>query len=110
MTRTKNQPKRQTVDRFRVFNAFIDFTLRELSRTESAVWLVLYRDTKPDGIAKTSQADIAKRCGMSDRTVRRVIRRLEQLGLLLVVHRGGLQQGATAYRVFPMSRERLDKL
>ena len=31
------------------------------------VWLVLYRDTK-DGVAKTSQADIARRAGISVRT------------------------------------------
>jgi hypothetical protein len=105
----KNPPKRPTVDRFAVVNAFVDFTLRDLSRPELAVWLVLWRDTR-DGIAKTGQANIAKRAGLSERTVRRTIGRLAGRGLLLVVRRGGLRQGPSAYRVFPMSKERLDSL
>lgn len=105
----KNKPKRSTVDRFAVLNAFVDFTLRDLTRPDLAVWLVLYRDTK-DGIAKTAQSDIARRTGLCDRTLRRSINRLTDRGLLSVVRRGGLRQGPSVYRVFPMSRERLDSL
>ncbi|TWU33743.1 helix-turn-helix domain-containing protein [Novipirellula artificiosorum] len=109
MTRTTTKPKRKTADRFAVLNAFVDFTLRGLTRPDVAVWLVLYRDTR-DGIAKTSQADIGKRCGMSDRNVRRIIKRLESLGLLIVVQVGGIQKGPSSYRVLPMSKQQFDKL
>lgn len=113
MKRTKNgskkRPKRQTADRFAVLNVFVDFTLRELRRPDVAVWLVLYRDTR-NGVAKTGQADIAKRTGLCERTVRRSIKRLTDCGLLLVVRRGGLRLGPSAYRVFPVSRDRLDEL
>lgn len=85
MKRRDNGKTRQTVDRFKVLNAFVDCTLCELSRAESAVWLILYRDTKPDGIATASQTNIGKRAGMSDRTVRRVIGSLRERGLLVVV-------------------------
>ncbi|MBC8355093.1 MAG: helix-turn-helix domain-containing protein [Planctomycetes bacterium] len=89
-------------DRFKVLNNFVDFTMQNLKAADVCVWFVLYRDTK-DGIAATSQVDIARRAGICDRTVRRVIRRLERLGLLKTVHRGGLHRGLSRYRVIPVS-------
>lgn len=94
--------RRKTAERFATLNAFVDFTAGTLKRNELLVWLVLYRDCR-NGIAATSQADIARRAGTSDRTVRRVIRRLERLGLLKTVYRGGLQRGLSKYRVFPLA-------
>jgi hypothetical protein len=38
-----------------------DFTLSALTRAEIAVCLLLWRDTKSDGTAQTSQADLARR-------------------------------------------------
>ena len=101
------KPKRTkaTAGRFAVLNAFADFTLRTLDGTGVAVWLLLWRDTKADGLAKTSQADLARRAGISDRTARRAIDRLHRAGLLSVVHRGGLRRGVSTYRVHPLTRE-----
>ncbi len=93
--------KRTTSDRFAVLNAFVDCTAGGLSRGEVLVWLVLYRDTR-NGIAETSQADIARRTGTVERTVRRVTGKLERRGLLKTVHRGGLNRGASKYRIFPL--------
>lgn len=95
---TKEKSRR---GRFEEINAFVDFTIRGLNRTEIAMWLMLWRDTKPDGLAKTSQSDLARRAGANERTVRRAIRRLTALGLLRVVHAGGLQRGPSHYRVCP---------
>ncbi len=53
-----------------------------------------------DGIARTSQADIARRGGSVARTVRNAIKGLERRGLLKVVHRGGLNRGPSVYRPF----------
>src|SRR4051794_710779 len=89
-----------TAGRFAVLNTFVDFTLRHLSRAEAGVWLVLYRDTK-DGVARTSQADIAARVGTTPRHVRRAVSRLVAVGLLVVVRRGGLAKGPSRYRVLP---------
>lgn len=92
--------RRKTADRFDVLNAFVDETLRTLCRGDAAVWLVLYRDTR-DGTARTSQADIARRAGLSVRGVAKALRRLEQRRLLKTVYRGGLNRGASRYRVLP---------
>ncbi len=40
--------------RFGVLNGFVDMTLRCIGPTAAVVWLVLFRDTKPDGLARTS--------------------------------------------------------
>lgn len=93
--------RRKASDRFAVLNNFIDFTMQGLRRNEIAVWLILYRDSR-DGIAQTSQADMARRAGASDRTVRRVLTQLISRGLLTVVHRGGMNRGCSRYRVSPL--------
>jgi predicted transcriptional regulator len=90
--------KTKARERFAVLNAFVDFALAGLSRREIAVWLVLYRDVR-DGSARTSYDDLARRAGLNRRNVARAVRRLEQLGLVKVVHRGGLRRGASRYRV-----------
>lgn len=101
----KRKDRSATRNRFAVLNAFADVTLRSIDRAGIAVWLLLWRDTKADGLAKTSQADLARRAGISDRTARRAIDRLRRAGLLTVVHRGGLRRGISSYRVHPLTRE-----
>lgn len=98
-TKPKGKPeRRRTGDRFELLNGFVDFTAGTLSRSELLVWLTLYRDTRDD-IAKTGQADVARRTGLGERTVRWAIGRLEGRGLLDVVYRGGLNRGTSTYRV-----------
>lgn len=91
------QPKEHGA-RFHVLNDFVDVALSSIEKTDAAVWLVLYRDTR-DGVARTSQADIARRAGMCRRTVVTCIQRLREAGLLAVEHQGGLTGGMSAYRV-----------
>ncbi len=101
------QPKRkkETAGRFAVINAFADMTLAGLDRSEIAVWLLLWRDTKPDGLAKTSQANLAQRAGVTERTARRAIGSLQRAKLLTVTYRGGLRRGVSTYRVHQLERE-----
>jgi hypothetical protein len=99
---TNKTKRRNTADRFAVLNAFVDFTMQELSRAETLVWLVLYRDTK-DGTARTAQTDIARRAGVNVRTVKRAIADLHRRGLLVLVHRGSLRRGPSTYRIRPLT-------
>lgn len=96
--RGDSKAKRKAGDRFAVLNNFVDFTLGALDRTETAVWLILYRDAR-DGVAKTSQAELARRAGVCARTVRRALQRLETKGLVKVVRRGRIGAGASSYRI-----------
>lgn len=92
------RPKRKAGDRFVILNAFVDFTLRALTRAELATWLVLYRDTR-DGTARTSITDVARRTGCNRSTIFRALQSLKEKKLLRVVHRGGLGKGLSIYRV-----------
>ena len=101
----RGRPKEKAGERFVVLNAFVDFALADLSRAEIAVWLVLYRDTK-EGTAKSAYDDLARRTGLNRRNVGRAVRRLEDRGLVKVVHRGGLRKGVSRYRVRGLPKDR----
>jgi hypothetical protein len=94
----KAKGKRTAAGRFHTLNAFVDFTAKDLGRAELLTWLVLFRDCR-DGLARTLQADIARRAGVNRRTVYRALRRLEQRGLIRVVRRGRLGDGPSVYRL-----------
>jgi hypothetical protein len=104
--RDKPKGKSASAGRFAVLNAFVDFTMADLKPSERAVWLVLFRDTKRDGTARTSERDIARRAGVSDRMVRYALKALERRGLVRIVRRGRLQTGPSSYRVFGLAGQR----
>ncbi len=97
-SKAKEKAKGENNGRFTLLNTFVDFTVGELSRADIIVWLILYRDSK-EGIARTAQADIARRGKIDRRTVGRSLRRLSERGLLKVVHPGGFRRGVSQYRV-----------
>jgi len=90
--------KQKQTGRFHVLNTFVDASLRNVKKSAAKVWLILYRDTR-DGLARTGQQDIARRAGVSDRTVRTALRELERGGLLVVHRKGSLNRGPSVYRV-----------
>ena len=98
-----NDAKRKAGERFATINAFVDSSMRALTRAEMAVWYVLWRDTR-DGTARTSYDDLAGRAGLNRRSVSRSLRLLEGRGLVSVVRRGSLRKGPSAYRVHPLER------
>ncbi len=97
--------RRKTAGRFATLNAFVDFTAGGLTRSEILVWLILFRDTKPNGLARTSQADLARRAQANVATVKRAVKGLRRRGLLAVVFRGSLRRGPSIYRVHPLARD-----
>jgi DNA-binding MarR family transcriptional regulator len=104
-TPARRTTKRRSCLRFEVLNAFVDDGMADLSRAELAVWLTLYRDTKPDGTARASLDDLARRGGMNRQTASRAVGKLERRKMLQVVRRGGLNRGPSTYRVFPYPME-----
>jgi DNA-binding MarR family transcriptional regulator len=90
-----------------VLNTFVDITMQGLTRAEALVWLALFLDTKPDGLTRTGQADLARRAGVNLSTVKRAVAVLVKARLLTVVYRGGLRRGPSVYRVRPLTRELL---
>lgn len=93
----KKNPK--ATSRFHTMNDFCDYSARLVDTTAQAVWMILFRETKPNGIACVSHSQIAERIGSSRRTVVRATQHLEDAKLVTVVHRGGLTGGTSSYRV-----------
>lgn len=94
----------RTGNRFIELNSFVDLTLRKVGGTAAKVWMILWRDTKPNGLAMTSQADLAKRAGVSVRSVYTALKVLESIGLLTPVRKGRIGTGASVYRVSPLAK------
>ena len=89
-------------ERFAALNAFADYALADLTGSEAKVWLILFRDAKAaTGTARTGQADIARRAGLSRRGVQIALDKLTAKGLVRVVRRGRLRAGPSVYRVHP---------
>ena len=103
--KASNAKPKKAGGRFEVVNTFADFSMAKLSRAEIAVWLLLWRDTKKNGLARTSQADLSRRAGVNERTARQAVSSLADVGLLTVVRRGGLLRGPSSYRVHPFLKD-----
>ncbi len=101
--------RRHTADRFGTLNAFLDMTAGGLTRAELLTWLILYRDTKPDGTTRTAQADIGRRSGITSRSVRYALKQLKASGLVRIAWQGGLRKGASAYAVEALPKDPLPK-
>jgi hypothetical protein len=96
------KPKRRSGrgERFAMLNAFTDFALTYLTGAEVKVWLILFRDVKAaTGTARTGQADIARRAGLSVRGVRKALAGLNRKEFITVRRRGRLNVGPSVYSV-----------
>jgi hypothetical protein len=100
-TAKRNTSRRESRLRFETLNAFVDCGMADLSRGELAAWLILYRDTQRNGVARASLDDLARRGGMNRQTASRAVGRLARRSMLQVIRRGGLNSGPSTYRVFP---------
>jgi len=85
--------------RFQVINDFVDDTMKTLEFRASLAWFTLWRNTKPNGLAKIAVSDLARRMGCSPDTAKRAIRDLKRAGLLTVVARGSTSRGVSTYRL-----------
>ena len=95
----KTDKTAKSAQRFHTINDFVDLSMRGLTGAAAKAWVVLWRDTKPNGLAKTAISDLARRMGCSTTTAKRAVRELRAAGLLDVPVLGGLGRGASVYRV-----------
>ena len=104
-TARRKSSRRESRLRFETLNAFVDSGLADLSRAELAVWMILYRDTQRNGVARASLDDLARRGGMNRQTASRAVGRLAHRMMLQVIRRGGINRGPSGYRIFPFPME-----
>jgi DNA-binding transcriptional ArsR family regulator len=80
------------------FNRFLDRTARKLHPSAALVWLLLLRDERNDA-ARTAVSDLARRAGLSERTVKRHLHTLKDRGLIEVIKAGKPETGPTTYKL-----------
>ncbi len=85
--------------RFALFNALVDKAMRDMTRGELVVWLVLYRHADAVGEATAAVADIARRGGCNPGTVKRGLVGLQRAGLVTRIKRGTLAGGPSRWRL-----------
>ncbi|MDB5311279.1 MAG: transcriptional regulator [Gemmataceae bacterium] len=91
--------RKQTRGRFAEINGFIDVTLKDLKPSEIAIWLILWRDTKPNGLVQTGESDLARRSGYRLRMVKYAVAGLVAKRLIKVVRQGRIGTSASVYKV-----------
>lgn len=99
--RARKRPKSArppVVVKLLALNRFLDTTARELTPAAALVWVTLLRDER-GGTARTAVTHLARRCGLSDRTVKRHLAVLKKRGLVEVVIPGARGAGPTEYRL-----------
>ncbi|MGL4424327.1 MAG: hypothetical protein ACRCZF_26970 [Gemmataceae bacterium] len=93
-----SKPRRRS-ERFNMLNTFVDVGIANLTGAETKVWLILFRDTKANGTARTGQTDLARRAGLSVQGTKLALRKLRAKGFVKVVVRGQLNKGPSVYRI-----------
>ncbi len=98
-TKARRKNPKQASGRWGESNKFDDAGARLVSTTEQACWRILFRHAT-NGEARISQQRIAESIGKGLRTVNRSLKKLEEVGLIKVLWRGGLNGGISTYRVY----------
>jgi hypothetical protein len=86
-------------NRWAALNAFVDAVLADATEAETRVWLVIFRDVKPGGLARIGMTDIACRTGMTRRAVVNAVAGLKKRGVIEVTSRGSINGNPNTYRV-----------
>ena len=91
-------PKRNGSERFAILNRFVDSNMTDLTGADIKTWICLYRDVR-NGVAETSVSYIAKRAGLSERIIKKSLKRLKDKGFVEVLRRGAPGIGSSRYRI-----------
>lgn len=99
-THDKPRPDTGSKTRWHELNTFVDVWSRNLTTNAQAVWVDLFRETRPNGLVAISVGQIADRRGVSRSTAERALKELRSGGHLTVVKRGNSRQHTpNLYRV-----------
>lgn len=113
-TKRSASPKVKAKERWLTVNEFIDFSMRDLTPVQIKVWMILFRDTKKNGWAKTTMRDMAVRAGAGLKFINKAVKDLEAKGLLKVKRddryhvskkTGEPCRNMNRYRVFGLGKE-----
>ena len=91
--------QRAQIDRWATLNAFVDGAMSQCTAAEVRVWLVLYREVKPGGLARIGMGQISRVAGIERRSVVRALEVLKRRKFVEVVTRGTINGMPNAYRL-----------
>lgn len=97
---SRKKKRNAVVTKLAAANRFLDSSARLLSPASVLVWMLLWRDER-GGTVRTAVSDLARRSGLSARTVKRALRVLREGGFVATDHRGTPTTGPTVYRLQP---------
>ncbi len=80
------------------WNKWADLLVGGLPPVPALVWAVLYRHAQ-EGVVTRANSTLGRDLGVSKETIKRAIKLLRNKKLLQVVRQGGMQVGATTYRL-----------
>lgn len=89
---------RKGTERFAVLNRFVDTNMTDLTGADVKTWICLYRDVR-NGVAETSVSYISKRAGLSERIIKKSLKKLKDKGFIEVIRRGAPGIGSSRYRI-----------
>lgn len=95
-----NKAGKRTARRWHLLNGMVDAGwLSEMRGSDAKVWLTLYRHADLRGFVTLSEAELARQCGIDQRTARRGIARLQEAGLVTTIRQGLPATGASVRRL-----------
>jgi hypothetical protein len=98
-TRQRQQAGGSDAGRWHTLNAFVDGMMSQCTEAEVRVWLAIYREVKPGGLARIGMGQISKVAGIERRSVVRAMDALKRRGVVEVVTRGTINGTPNAYRL-----------
>ena len=94
--------KRAKSPRWDLLNTFVDFGQRLLTCSAVRVWLVLYRETGRDGLAKLTVGQISEKAGIGTTAVKNGLGELKAKKFVVLVSRGSRNKGPSVRRLLPI--------
>lgn len=93
-----SSPNKKGTERFAVLNKFVDTNMTDLTGADIKTWICLFRDVR-NGVAETSVCYISKRAGLSERIIKKSLKKLKDKGFVEVIRRGAPGIGSSRYRI-----------
>lgn len=106
--RSARKANRKSPDRWATLNEFVDVIAPAITKTESLVWLLLFRHAK-GGVAETSQRTIATALQIQRTSAARALAGLVDCGLVWPVYKSSSRGAPSKYGIHPQPAQCLER-
>lgn len=106
--RSAGRPARKSPDRWATLNEFVDVIAPAITKTESLVWLLLFRNAR-HGVVETSERTIASALQIQRTSAGRALRGLVECGLVWSIYKSIAKGVPSKYGLHPNPGQCLDR-